>query len=300
MGSMTLDSLVSLAESLRGVHLRGCSAEEVYKKLRALIAGYKAVCITRSEEQIWYRARRCPSRDGYDNLRQCIYPPLANSVDYGRANLPGAPAMYSAWNMLTALDEISVESGQLVQIIFLRVKPGLQFPCYVVGDYAHINNSGRSQISSEILVDGVEKQLYTLPVGVTKRHLFVDAFLAEQFSRPHGRSFEFKLTAAFAARLYAANRGVIYPSIERRGGMNLATSAQCFDRSFEVVCTVVMEVKRSHGCGVYDSATLKASSTFAADGAIDWKAPQALNFSHTLRRGNRLPKGHRGWSVPPS
>jgi hypothetical protein len=292
-----MDALVDIAESLRGVHLRRCTAEEVDQKLSALITGYKLHSITRSQDQIWYRARPCPSRDGYDNLRQCIYPPDAKTLGYGRANLPGAPAMYSAWNWHTALDEISIESGQLAQVIFLRVKPGLQFPCHVVGDYAHIYNSGRSQINSNILVNAIESERHTVPLEAQNKHAFIDAFLAEQFSRPHGRPFDFKLTAAFAARLYTLDGGIIYPSVERRGGMNLATSARSFDRFFEIVCTWVLEIKKFHGCGVYDLDLVKESCTFATDGTIDWKAPQNLPFSQSLRFGLRLPPGYKGWSV---
>lgn len=296
----SMDALVEITESLRGVHLRRCSPKEVDEKLSTLIVDYQPMGVTRSEAQIWFRARPCPSRDGYDNLRRCIYPPDPAKVGYGRANLPGAPAMYSAWNEHTALDEISAESGQLVQIIYLRPKPGVQFLCHVIGDYAHVHNSGRSQINSEIIVNAVWGELDTLPPELQDKHRFVDTFLAEQFSRPHGRAFEFKLTAAFAARLYRGKGGVIYPSVERRGGMNLATSAQDFDRSFEVVHTSLVEIKRFHGCGVYECKLIKTSSTFAADGTIDWKASQDLNFSRSPAGGLQLPGYTGGWSVPPA
>jgi hypothetical protein len=292
----SIDALIDIVESLRGGHLRRRSLEEVHQKLQLLVRAYQAWGLGTSEHQVWYRARRCEDENGYSNLRDCLYPPK-KIVGYGRANLPREPVLYSAWNINTALDEISAESDDFVQITFVRVRPGLQIPCVVIGDYAHVYNSGRSQYVEKI-ADAIRDEIKGMSPEDFKRTLFVDTFLAEEYSRPHGRPFEFKLTAAYASMIFAGNGGLTYPSIERRGGMNMAVAAPLFDSSYEVVYTVLFRVRAYYGCGVYDLQGVKGSSAFAADGTINWAARSGLEGTFDLREGFRLAEGAVGWRVP--
>ena len=86
--SSTRDQVIALAESLTGAQLRRYSSEEVEGRLLELLrlSEHTAIGIGRSEHQIWYRGRPCPTSDGFPSLIDCIYKKPELVRDFGRAN----------------------------------------------------------------------------------------------------------------------------------------------------------------------------------------------------------------------
>src|SRR5260370_1932447 len=112
---------------------------------------------------------------------------------------------------------------------------------------------------------------------------FIDAFLADQFSRRVGHLDEHKLTAAFAKFIAGTKAGLMYPSVEVRGGVNLSVSAPMFDEHFEVLCTWVLEVEELYGYSVYNFTDRRFSCDFESDGTIRWDSPKKMGIVFSLQ-----------------
>src|SRR6267142_1858699 len=230
---MDLKELASLTESLKGANLRRYAPPEIEVSLQKLTDIYPMLAIDRSAHQMWFRGRLCSSRDGYPSLLDCIYPRAELLKDFGRANYPGEPACYGGWNWNVVLGELRAGPGQFVQVIAVRPRPGVNIPHHTLGDYEHITNSGGSLVNSHKMVEVVSRMIQELQQDEHLKIMLIDGFLADQFSHSVAQRYEYKLTAAFAKYVFGKKAGLMYPSVEVRGGINIAVPSQMFDEHFE-------------------------------------------------------------------
>jgi len=155
-----------------------------------------------------------------------------------------------------------------------------------------------SLVNATKLIDAVAAMVQGLSEEEANKLVYLDAFLAEEFSRRAARPYEYKLTAAYAKILSRGNGGLMYPSVEIRGGINLAVTARVFDDNFEVLATDVHEVGAYYGYGVYDLILRRSSCEFEKDGRIIWDSKKSLSFTHSLQGGKQLLHDVEGWRVP--
>lgn len=138
-----IDELVDLAAQLRGAVARGLNETKTFEFLQQLLAAYQPQVVAYHENCIWFRCVHCPTEEGFQNLRRCIYRP-GGSPSFGRANLRDMSVLYAAWNQMTAFDETHAGIGDLVQIIGFNVQPSKVALCVNVGDIQRRHGSGRS------------------------------------------------------------------------------------------------------------------------------------------------------------
>lgn len=289
----SLEQLSIMADALRGADLRTKSVESIKTALSEFLSGYSPIAIGRSSHQIWFRARLCSGPSGYSSLHEMIYPP-SGCPDFGRAQLPGSSVLYASWNAPTALDEVGAQSGSHVQIIRLRPIEGVDIPCHVVGEYQKFHQSGGSLVNSEKLIGSLAQIQDANPTDFV-RSVFIDSFISELFRYPAKRSFEYKITAAYSELLHLGAGGLIYPSVESLGAMNLAVPARVFDTKFEVVDTKVWTVEEAFGYGIYSLSPLRSSCDFDESGVIRWDSKMRRDFSWTPQTGIRERKHIAGW-----
>jgi hypothetical protein len=101
------------------------------------------------------------------------------------------------------------------------------------------------------------------------------------------------ITAALAKLIFRTRRGIMYPSVEIPGGVNLAIPAKLFAGRFEVLWTDIVEVGRYLGCGVYiPPASVRYSEEFGDNGDISWKSSRKLleTLSFNFKAGFSLEK----------
>ncbi len=295
-----MQGLVEIMESLRGANLQARSEVHVRERLRELLklAKYEGLGISRDENQIWYRARKCETPDGYSNLDQVLYPP-PNSVDLGRANLRGASVLYASWNPTVAIEEIGAEAGDVVQLVALRVAPGFQLPCHIVGEYESVLNSGGSLVNSRKLEQAINEMHAANPLRV-KEMQFVDSFFAEAFRKRVERPYEYRVTALYAERILAApDGGLMYPSVRLAGGINLAVTPTVCDERFEILFSDVWKIERYYGYGMYFCSPIKHATTFEPDGIIAWNTTKDVPWTRDLQSGLRFSIPFFGWRRRP-
>ena len=127
---------VELADSLRGANLRGYKLDELEARLRTFLKVYRTIAIGTGPSVIWYRGRPCLP-GGFPNVRECLYPPAEKLTQYGRANYPREPVFYGASNPGTVFNEVMPETSDVVQLVAVRLRPGKELRCVVVGEIEH-------------------------------------------------------------------------------------------------------------------------------------------------------------------
>jgi hypothetical protein len=71
----------------------------------------------------YWRARKCCSSDGFDNICEMVYPPPPATCGDG-LNDQGSPVLYASTREWTALMEIDAQPGDFVHLVGLRLKQG--------------------------------------------------------------------------------------------------------------------------------------------------------------------------------
>jgi hypothetical protein len=184
-------------------------------------------------------------------------------------------------------------------MIMVRPRPGVEIKCQIVGEYEHIFQSGGSLVNSRTLEAETNHRMAQMTEADEHyRLIYIDAFLADQFSRRVSQPYEYKLTAAYAVPVLKAGFGLMYPSIEVRGVINLAVSAETFSKNFEVLETFVVDVEKYYGHGIYKWRPCNQSNKFMPDGTIIWDGFKPRPYAMSLQGGLRPLDNAPGWTVP--
>jgi RES domain len=289
-----LPTLFAKTEALRGALLQARTIASLERQLEEFrhCAG-EVYDIKRDYAQLWCRARLCLNNEPFSDLSRLLYPP-DGSPDFGRAQYRGSKVLYASWNDHTALEEIGTTVGDLVQIVHCRVRSPLQLTCQVVGELQFFHASGRSQIRAGPAAEFLHKERREKPYEFLASVLF-DSVLAETFRKPVKRSYEYKVSAAYAEWYYQSGGGLIYPSVEHLGAMNLAVPANIFDTKFEVLSTSVFRVIDYVGYGIFNLRLERFSSGFHPDGTIDWSKTTPLPYLLNAFGGAVVDPTHVGW-----
>jgi hypothetical protein len=186
----------------------------------------------------------------------------------------------------------------LVQLIALRVRTPIEIICAVVGDYQSVNNSGGSLINSRTLEREISFELQNHSAEAVDLQLFLDSFFAELLRRQPKKPEDYLPSTILAEHLLAKCQGLIFPSVETAHSMNLAVRATSFNQSFEVVNTILLRIDKCHGYGIYAAPLIAHTTTFSADGSIDWNSSKETPHRFSFERGHQFDPNLQGWRVP--
>jgi hypothetical protein len=284
----SLEALIAQLDSLRAIDLRRINDSELRDRLDGAfrLADVRQL-IYLNENQVWHRGRPCPEGKRYDRVADISYP--KENQSYGRASGPGQSVLYASRNISTVLSELGTASGQCVQLMATRVKPGAICKSDIIGEFAYIHNSGLSLLGYDKSIELVES-LRAKPDDLLLRTVLLDAFLADQFAQRVKRGHDYRLTSAVAQMLLQSRaESIMFPSVEQHGGLNIAVPGEIFDDKFEVLWSDLVRVHYL-GYGQYKIEVLASSSQIAGDGCIKWSANpvQRKGVTFDIRKGFRL------------
>jgi hypothetical protein len=160
--------------------------------------------------------------------------------------------LYGARSDGTCLSEIGIESGEYFQFIRIRPNPDAQVQALVLGAFEYYHQSGGLSLLGDWAMKQDIPRGHHIP-GRLSEVLLIDAFFAEQFAKTASRSCDYKLTSWIAEALSAKFRtkALLYPSVQHRGGMNIAIEADIYDSSFTIVGGSYGVVEEYYGYGVH-------------------------------------------------
>lgn len=256
--------------------------------------------VTRSDDQMWYRARRLADNDNYpfENLHQLIYPTLP-AKSYGRAHVPNDRVLYGAWNMDTAFAEINPSVGERLQLISFRPRVGVQYPCHIVGEIDAFDRTGNTPFGSQLNIPGLTIMRRRDFVRYQSMQ-YIDSVITKIFRRSveiHEKEL-YRISAVYSQLMHKGNVGVIYPSVKNANAVNLALDANEFDQNFEVIHTGIAEVIAEPG-GIKEWWKGGVGCcNFGMDGTINWTARFDRQFDIDKYGGLRENRGRPGWRKP--
>ncbi len=253
-----LDEQIALIDSLRGLQLRSAQQEPTLSKLKQLVERFPRHIVSLPEGSVcgWWRGRLCEDGERYESIDQMGCPPLEKKSNRGRVNGSGERFLYASRGNGTCLSELSGETGDYYQLAKFVLRPGTSINALVIGEieYCHQTN-GLSLLAAwgakqkvKCFADNDESSLEQQCSAIV-----VDAFIAEQFALKAHKAFDYKLTNWLVSVLLERGdaNAVIYPSVQHRGGLNIAIPAHVVDSSLDMVDGEYGQIERYVGYGMH-------------------------------------------------
>lgn len=220
-----------------------------------------------------WRARPCEDESGFGSFPNMHYPP-AHCSRVGRVNDSESPLLYTSLTQLTALREVQVSPGGLVQIMAYKMNRHDPIRCFALGEFSSVHLGGRSNLPDAVR-NGMNSILRRLKFEPGLSFVFLDAFLAALMTgkQEHENGYvHSRVLARLVFRKYPMLEGIHYPSVAREGAMNIAVRPAAADRALKFLGTSVLQIEKTFDFGLCRFRVLKSATKLAGDGQFLWGA----------------------------
>jgi hypothetical protein len=253
-----LDQQIARIDSLRGLQLRSAQQEPTLSQLRQLVEFFPRhiVSVPDGSACSWWRGRLCKEGECFESTDQMRCPPVGVDINRGRVNGPGERFLYASRGNGTCLSGLSGETGNHYQLAKFVLRSGAAINALVIGEIEYRHQSNGLSLLAQW---GAEQEVKCL-AGTGEFSLeqqcsaiVVDAFIAEQFALKAHKAFDYKLTNWLVSVLLERGdaNAVIYPSVQHRGGLNIAIPADVVDSSLDMVDGEYGQIEQYVGYGMH-------------------------------------------------
>ncbi|MDD2468328.1 MAG: RES family NAD+ phosphorylase [Desulfobulbus sp.] len=211
-----------LQEKTRAI---SCETEQpsIIQKLNDILSFYKILNFDFGYNWPLWRARKCSSFRGYNNLRDLSHPP-AEKTRLNRLNNDFCPLLYTSINKFTAFTEVAASEGDYLHTIGYAIRPNTKLRCAIVGEVFNTHRSGNAKTSGKLTTE-LNRILNSSDYRAARSWVFLDAFLAELLSDKNANAKGYLHTRAIAD--YIFNKvsdidAIYYPSVVLENGVNIA------------------------------------------------------------------------------
>lgn len=218
-----------------------------------------------------WRARLCEDETGFGSLSKMHYPPV-NYSKVGRANDSNSPLLYTSLTQLTALREVRVRPGDVVQVMAYKMDRRDPIRSFTLGEFASVHLGGRSNFP-----DAGRKQLnsilHKLKFEPGLSFVFMDAFLASVMIDKREQASGYvhsRVLARLIFQKYPSLEAIHYPSVAREGAVNVAIKPAAADRTLKFLGTSVLLVEKTFDFGLCRFRVLKSATKLADDSQFLW------------------------------
>ncbi|MBB31934.1 MAG: hypothetical protein CME25_23905 [Gemmatimonadetes bacterium] len=265
---MPLEQIEDLANQIK----RSNDPKFIEEGLKKIIETYDVISFECQYSRPYFRARVIENGKPFSNLSELTYPPK-NLVKEGRVNEVGSPFLYLSFTPDTALAEIKVKEGDLVQLSGFLPKHRLP-RAIILGEYQRVTKGNVSFMQDLIgfvgeILDDLEKK------GRPHIHCFLypDLFFDEILRMPNASETKY-IHSRILTKLLMNNSndpdGIVYHSIADLGSYNIALPAAKADELMKCDQTALIKVKRVFSYGIFDFDIIKISKGFTENGNILW------------------------------
>lgn len=249
--------------------------EKVEKLLKWYLESYGGINFKFGYERPIFRARKCESEHGYNNISE-IYPPPSNKCTTGRMNEEGQAIFYGAFSPGTALAEINAQEGDYVHLAHFQLpeKSENGMRCFAIGEFyncyhgvATIPSSAFNEIRDAIGKIGQDD------IRALLSYLYMDAFSAELLNSTNAHEVNYVYSRIFCRLLLGKHPGVdglIYTSAKVKGASNIVLRPEIVDTKIKLVANVVFKINRVYPYGIIDFDLVKSAKGHTVDGSIVW------------------------------
>lgn len=268
---MSFPAIEFLQERTRQI-IADSDQASVTRRLEHLFAYYKVINFEFGSSGPLWRARKCTSAIGYDNLRDLSHPP-PELTRTGRLNNASSPLLYASFNKFTAFSEVEASEGDYLHIVGYSILPTGKLRCAIVGEVFSTHRSGSARVSKKLSVE-LNRLLNVSDYRAARSWVFLDAFLADLLRDRNADANDYFYTRAIADLIFRqvkAIDAIYYPSVVLENGVNVAVKPEAAARLLGVMGTSVIRINRIFDYGIYDFQVVRNSSGFSCDGTIRWK-----------------------------
>ena len=251
------------------------TASEVCHGLDALFANYELLNIEILSGSDYWRAR-LTGEHPWSFLNEMIYPP-PEQAGLNRLNDRNVPCLYAAKCIETALQEIEVNEGDLVQLVGFRVKPEAGIRIAVIGELLHVYKRGYLNLTGIDPGGSIGKFLNGMDQWRAQQVLYIDAFLSKLLADENAKSDLYIRSRSIAAMIYRnmETDGIIFPSVRDPLGMNIALRPATVDSKMRAVCSIHVRITRIRAFGFIEYEVISEVERTLPDGRFSWVAPNS-------------------------
>lgn len=263
---MTLDD----CEKIFQLALSSKSESAFCHAVDPLFKEYEILSLEFGRGSMFWRARLIEN-EIYPNVSDLDYPP-PELARQGRLNERGTPCFYVAARKETALAEVGVTEGQLVQLAGFRVKNESPIRLAVIGEYANVQKNGYMHFAGRDPDMAIAKIFNSMPRQEALKKLYIDKFFASVLADADASTSGYMFSRALGQSIYSrvGAEGVVFPSVKDRGGFNVAVQAEPSDRSFHNVSCLVVRVGKPRKFGLIEFTVVKSAERLDNDWNFIW------------------------------
>lgn len=224
-GALSLVTVRAQLAEIERAALAGASVSALSSLIGSITPGYITSTIYLSGS--FFRARPRLAISELKTVNDLWYPPRENTPQ-GRVNEAQDPVFYCSANHETATREMILNVGDRVAVLKCKLKnPEQMIHAMAIGGLKKIIRTGRNIIDKKV-TGAFDFRL--LPPVIKNRALLIDAFFARTFTSQS--EIYFNLTNAISKFYLGSSEidGLVYPSVKKGGGFNLAMKAGSADR----------------------------------------------------------------------
>lgn len=262
-------------DHFRNDFLNTIEPEKVHKLLRWYLESYGGINFKFGYDRPIFRARKCITEHGYNNISE-IYPPPLGKCKTGRMNEEGQAIFYGAFSIGTALAEINAQEGDYVQIanFLLPEKGEAGIRCFAIGEVYNVYH-GINSISVDFFneIRGFIDKIGKDKTRDLLTYLYMDAFSAEILNSTQASKINYIHSRVFSRLLLEKHPdvdGLIYPSSKIKGTTNIVLRPEILKSKMQLVSNVVMKIIKVYPYGIVDFKLIKIAKGHTLDGSIVW------------------------------
>lgn len=268
-----VQDLLDLIYKLQGGYADNFTWEEVYMLFEKIFNYYAFSVNTMDgskDKEFLFRGRI--TSDNINNIEQLIY--NKNVTRYGRCNIPDQSIFYSSNSLDTVLNELSPERDDTVYVCLSKIKDNASLNIVSIGEIDYYRRYRKGIYSTEVVKDLVEENKRTNGHQGAFILNFLDAYFAELFLRNASKFNEYKITSAISNFIFNKDpryHGLLYLSVQHRGGFNIALTSKAFDDNLEVFECYKLKIKGKYGFGIFIYDIINQSDSIDEEGNIMWR-----------------------------
>lgn len=200
------------------------------------------------------------------NVADLVWAPEGVAAE-GRANSPGQSLMYLGDRDGTALAEVNLEN-QFAVVSHYQISNSAGVRVVPIGEFTSIYRSGRGPFLQGFS-DTVTGMINACDHEEAQAMLLIDSFLSDTMA---DQNLAYEITTTLAREMFEKQpeaTAIAYPSVKRRGGMNLAVKPEGFWNDWSLVRAYFGEFD-SPGAAMYKTTNKMSVTGIFADGRLRW------------------------------
>ncbi|POZ19704.1 hypothetical protein C3Z09_02665 [Lelliottia aquatilis] len=249
--------------------------EKVEGLIRWYLQSYGGINFQFGYDRPIFRARKCLSEYGYDNIRE-IYPPPLEKCKIGRMNEDKQAIFYGAYSIGTALAEINAKEGDYVHIAHFKLpeKSEHGVRCFAIGEVynAYHGTNTISMVAFNEMRDFIQR-IGKDDIRALLSYLYMDALSAELLNSVNAHEINYIYSRVFCRLLLEKHpdvEGLIYPSAKIKGTSNIVLRPEVVKSKMQLVSNLVFKVNKIYPYGIVDFSIVKNAKGHTSNGRIVW------------------------------